>query len=61
MAWTTPRTWIVGEVPTAALMNTHVRDNLSFLGVTHDHSGDAGDGGNLGLGHVLPLQVFSAR
>ncbi len=31
MAWTTPRTWVVGEVVTAALMNTHVRDNLSYL------------------------------
>ncbi len=26
MAWTAPRTWIVGEVLTAALLNTHLRD-----------------------------------
>lgn len=32
MAWTAPRTWIVGEVVTAALMNTHVRDNLLAIG-----------------------------
>lgn len=31
MSWTTPRTWVAGEVVTAAIMNTHVRDNLSFL------------------------------
>lgn len=31
MAWTTPRTWVAGEVPTAAIMNTHVRDNLNAL------------------------------
>lgn len=31
MAWTTPRTWVAGETVTAALMNTHVRDNLSAL------------------------------
>lgn len=31
MAWTTPRTWTVGETPTAAVFNTHVRDNLNFL------------------------------
>jgi hypothetical protein len=31
MAWTTPRTWVSGETVTAALMNTHVRDNLSAL------------------------------
>ena len=27
MAWTAPRTWVVGEVVTAALMNTFIRDN----------------------------------
>jgi hypothetical protein len=31
MAWTSPRTWAVGEIATAALMNTHVRDNFSYL------------------------------
>jgi hypothetical protein len=31
MAWTTPKTYTVGEVLTAATMNTHVRDNLSYL------------------------------
>jgi hypothetical protein len=31
MAWTAPRTWVVGEIVTAALLNTHVRDNLKFL------------------------------
>ena len=29
MAWTTPRTWTTGETVTAAIMNTHVRDNLN--------------------------------
>lgn len=27
MAWTAPRTWTTGELVTAAIMNTHVRDN----------------------------------
>ncbi len=31
MGWTSPRTWIAAEIVTAALMNTHVRDNLSAL------------------------------
>lgn len=31
MAWTAPRTWVVSEIVTAALMNTHVRDNLAYL------------------------------
>lgn len=61
MAWSAPRTWIVGEVPTADLMNQEIRDNLSFLGNSHDHTGDAGDGGSLGQGHVLAIQVFSPR
>src|SRR3990167_7638672 len=29
MAWTPPRTGVSGETVTAALMNTHVRDNLN--------------------------------
>ena|SRR3990167_483290 len=32
MAWTAPRTWVTGEVVTAAIMNAHVRDNLIELG-----------------------------
>jgi hypothetical protein len=31
MAWTAPRTWISAEVVTAAIMNTHVKDNLIDL------------------------------
>ncbi len=37
MAWSAPRTWSVSEVVTAAIMNTHVRDNLKYL------KGQAGD------------------
>lgn len=29
MARTTPRTWVTGETVTAALLNTHVRDNMN--------------------------------
>ncbi len=31
MAWTTPRTWVTSEIVTAALLNTHIRDNESYL------------------------------
>lgn len=31
MAWTTPRTWTTGELVTASIMNTHVRDNFEYL------------------------------
>lgn len=46
MAWTSPRTWVSGEVLTAALLNQQVRDNELVLS-THVHSGTAGDGGKL--------------
>lgn len=31
MAWTTPKRWKVGEQPTAANLNTYIRDNTSYL------------------------------
>src|SRR3990167_6626892 len=31
MAFTSPRTWVAGEIVTAALMNTHIRDNERYL------------------------------
>lgn len=37
---TTPRTWVVGEVVTAALLNQEIRDQLnSFFGAWTDYSG----------------------
>ena len=43
MPSTAPRTWVVNEVVTAAVMNVHVRDNLNTLSA-HQHGGAAGDG-----------------
>ena len=43
MAWTAPRTWVLGEALTASLLNTHVRDNELSL-TQHQHTGAAGDG-----------------
>lgn len=31
MAWTTPKTWVVGEAVTASDLNAHIRDNLLAL------------------------------
>lgn len=31
MAWTTPRTWVAGELVTAAMLNTHLRDDLNAV------------------------------
>ena len=43
MAWTAPKTWATGDLVTAALLNTHIRDNQLVVS-THTHSGVAGDG-----------------
>lgn len=34
MAWTTPRTWIPGELVTASMLNIHLRDNMNALRAT---------------------------
>jgi hypothetical protein len=34
--WVTPRTYVVGETMTAALMNTHIRDNMTYI---YDNAG----------------------
>jgi hypothetical protein len=33
-AWTTPRTWVTGEVLSSTNFNTHIRDNLAYYGGT---------------------------
>lgn len=39
MGWTSPRTWTDGEVATAALFNTHLRDNLLVLKTVRSTAG----------------------
>jgi hypothetical protein len=39
MAWTTPRTWVSGELVTAAIMNSAVRDDLNILKTPINDSG----------------------
>jgi hypothetical protein len=43
MAWTAPRTWADGELPTAAQFNSNFRDNLNELAL-HAHQGGSGSG-----------------
>ena len=31
MVWQAPKTWVPGEMATAALFNQHIRDNMTFL------------------------------
>lgn len=41
MAYTTDRTWVTGEIVTAAYLNTYLRDNMSYLytyGFSHSQS-----------------------
>jgi len=38
MTWTTPHTFVTGELVTASLLNTHVRDNLLHLRGYAEHA-----------------------
>lgn len=49
MAWTAPTTRTTGTLITAAIWNTDVVDNLTYLGNTHDHTTAAGAGGGAAL------------
>lgn len=63
MAWTTPRTWVTGEIVTAALMNTHVRDNLlETSAATATTAGDLiyADGAN-SMGSRLAIGAAGTR
>lgn len=39
MAWTTPYTWVAGELVTETMLNTHLRDNLNILKTSLDSNG----------------------
>ena len=39
MAWTTPRTWTIGQLVAADALNTDVRDNLNHLKLLVDVDG----------------------
>jgi|SRR5690348_8448631 len=55
--WTTPRTWVAGELVTAAMLNTHVRDNLNALysGVPGFRVRKAADTAGLTSGSLTPI------
>lgn len=40
MAWTAPRTFVAGEVETAAIFNTHLRDNLLAINAYVEKTAD---------------------
>lgn len=35
MPWVTPKTWVTEEIVTSANLNTHLRDNVAWLGADH--------------------------
>ena len=39
MAWTSPRTWVGGELVDDTLLNTHLRDNQNHLKTALDSNG----------------------
>jgi len=61
MAWTNPTLRTSGELITANIWNADLVDNMLFLGNTHDHSGDAGDGatatGSLPSGVIMAFDT----
>ena len=58
MAWTAPRTWASGEIPTAAQLNTDLRDNLNELS-KHAHGGGSGSG-TAALGNLVSMTFIDA-
>lgn len=56
MAWTNPRTWVSLETVTAALLNTHVRDNFKAIGDAYTAYtptlAGTGGGGSVGNGTI---------
>jgi hypothetical protein len=59
VAWTTPRTWVAGELVTASIGNTHWRDNLDFLKSAVDAKGYTlqGRGGSVEGGVLNPADA----
>ncbi len=39
MTWTAPRTWVDTEIPTSAMFNAHIRDNLNVIKTTRNDAG----------------------
>lgn len=56
MAWTSPRTWVAGENPSATTLNTHIRDNLKAIGDAW--TSYATTSGNITLGNGTLTSVY---
>ena len=58
MGWITPKTYVVAEQVTAAILNIDQRDNLDALGA-HTHGNAAGDGAST-LGNLVKTTFTDA-
>lgn len=56
MAFTTPRTWVAGEIATAANLNTHVRDNIAWI-ATDSPSCRVYNNANISIGNATETSV----
>ena len=53
MVWSSPESWVAGQMVTAALLNLNVRDNLEELDL-HSHSGGSGSG-TAAIGNLVTM------
>ena len=58
MGWVEPRTWVVGEMVIHTVLNVQVRDNLIFIGTSHNHASAGATAGSPALG-ALNVVSFS--
>lgn len=64
MAWTTPRTWVGGEIVTAALLNSHLRDNLNAIVTPTSYTptwGNTGTANTLGNGTITGTYLSAGK
>jgi len=59
MAWTTPRTWVAGELVTATMLNAQVRDNENFIWSEGTWTPTIGSTGGAASGATYSQQVGS--
>src|SRR5262245_26789338 len=64
MAWTTPRDWTAGETVTAAMLNTHLRDNLNAIVTPASFTptwGNTGTANSLGKGSISGSYITAGK
>lgn len=63
MSWTAPRTWVAGETVTAALVNTHLRDQFKEIGDAWTSYAPTwtGTGFSIGNGTITGARVLAGK